>query len=225
MKDEDLVEVVNDTYTATVKGVEVLFTYLANLENYLAEKKRRLGLMQLTTAIAGDDIRQGDTVWLFMEEGYLVARRNKQTTASATAVESALRGEDVAVRNVTGIIDLSPGHLSLFSLPPAGAGGSKTAPVTLIRERIASVRADKIGVMDAVGKALLLKLSLPCDFEFSPISTALELLQKGFDVLLLGEKRDIHRVISRLEDYNAGAFAEISYTLHVFDGSQRVSSA
>jgi len=214
MREEGLIEVIDGTYRTTVKGIELLFSYLNDLDDYLQKKKRGLAIIKLSPAIAGDTIRKGDTVWLAIENGYVHAYTRRRTPASAEAAEDAQKGEDVAIRNVRGIIELSPGTIFLISLPSITEGGSKTAHLEKISELISEIAADKTGVTDIIGRVALEKVNLPYDFEYGAVQTALEMAQRGLNVILVGERREIQNAIAKIEEYNASALDEITYKHH-----------
>jgi len=219
MRGDGLVETVRGKYRATVKGVETLFSYLENLEKYLEEKKRKLNMMEYSVAIADEDIKEGEHVHLFMKNGYLHAARG-EGKAVAEAMETAKEGEDVAVRNIRGIIELAPGKIYLLMLPPATRGGSKKINVKEMRKFVEGLMADKIGVMDTIGRVAMEKAGLRIDFEFCAVDTAIEISQKGLNVLLAGEKKEIRYAISKIEEYNRESIEEIEYFVHDFSTTQ-----
>ncbi len=219
MREEGLIENVRGKYRATVKGVETLFSYLENLEKYLEEKKRRLNMMEYSIAIADDEIRKGDKVHLFMKEGYLHAAktvRDVKGKATAEAAHDAGKDEDVAVKKIKGIIELSLGRIYLIMLPSAIKGGSRKVNIEKIREFVEEVKADRIGVTDVIGKTVMKKAGIEMDFEFCAIDTAIEMAQKGLNVILAGEEKEIRYAVSKIEGHNAESIEEITYSLHDF---------
>lgn len=211
MREEGLIEIIEGKYKATVKGIEILFSYLDELDKYLHEKRQKLKMIKCSPAIAGEDISKGEKVFLKMENGYLYAYKNKKTLATAEAIENALKGEDVGVKNIEGIIDLSLGKIFLFSLPSITKGGSKKVNLEKLRKKLEEVKVDKTGITDIVGKIALEKLKKNYDFEFSPIQASIEIAQKGLNVALIGDEKEIKYVVSKIEEYNANAIDEIDY--------------
>ena len=216
MRKEGLMETSGGEYRVTIKGVEKIFSYLNNLDKYLEEKKEKLNMMEYCAAIAGDELKEGEKVYLFMEGGYLHAYRERKGGATAIAAENAMKGEDVAIKNITGLIELSPGKIHLFSLPPIKDGGSKGVDIKKLKKAMEEIKVDKIGIMDVVGKIALKKMNLKEDFEFCAIHTAIEMAQKGLNVILMGERKEIKYAISKIEDYNHNAMEEIEYKFHEF---------
>src|SRR5207247_9669478 len=62
---------------------------------------------------------------LFMEAGMLVAYGHRDSPSMGIANEDAAKGEDLAVRNLEGIIALRPGRILLARVPPTDEGGAK----------------------------------------------------------------------------------------------------
>jgi len=216
MREEGLIETSGGQYRVTMRGVEKIFSYLNNLDKYLKEKKEKLNMMEYSAAIAGEDIKKGEKVYLFMEKGHLHAYKRRRGEAKAIAAENALKGEDVAIKNITGLIKLSPGKIHLFSLPSIKDGGSKRVDMEKLKKIMEGIEADKRGAMDVVGKTVLKKMNLKEDFEFCAIHTAIEMAQRGLNVILMGEGKEIKYAISKIEEYNRNAIEEIEYEVHDF---------
>ena len=79
---------------------------------------------------------------------------------------------------------------------------------------ISEIAADKTGVTDIIGRVALEKVNLPYDFEYGAVQTALEMAQRGLNVILVGERREIQNAIAKIEEYNASALDEITYKHH-----------
>ena len=216
MKEEGIIEVIEGEYRATVKGVEKLFLHLSQLEKYMEEKRKKLNIIEICSAIAGNDIKKGEKVALFMSNGYLYAFVNKTSSSYAEAIENAKKGEDVAIKNIRGIIDLCLGKISLFSLPSAEKGGAKKVNSVKLKSKIEEINADRIGVMDIVGKVALDNAKIKYDFEFCPINSAIEACQRGLNVILVGEEKEMRHAISLIEEYNSNALDEIKYEVFYF---------
>ena len=71
-------------------------------------------------------------VRLFMDDGILYAHK-KEENATGVVLEDAIKDMDVSLTNLTGIIDMSVGHVTVINLPPIKNGGSKNSDFELIR--------------------------------------------------------------------------------------------
>src|SRR5439155_299767 len=78
--------------------------------------------IETTAAMAGNTIRNGNQVGLFMEGGMLVAFAGRSSPSSGVAVHDATKGELVAVRSLEGIVALRPGRIIIGRGSSRGAG-------------------------------------------------------------------------------------------------------
>ena len=76
-------------------------------------------------AIAKEDIEKGDTVGLFMKDGILYASHSNQS-ASATAISDAKAGEDVALGELNGMIELNVGNVLIITIPTISINTANT---------------------------------------------------------------------------------------------------
>lgn len=211
MREEGLIDIIEGKYKATFKGIETLFSYLNEIDAYLKNKKDKLNLIEGCSAIAGEDIKKDDKVSIFMENGYLYAYKSRKANATANAMEDARKGEDVLIKNIRGIINLQIGKIFLFSLPSANKGGAKKIDTKKLREKIEEIKADRIGIMDVIGKVAIEKAGLKYDIEFSPAQAAIEGVKRGLNIALLGEEKEVRRAIMKIEEYNANSIENIEY--------------
>lgn len=216
MREEGLIEIVGGKYKATIKGIEKLFSYINQLEKYIKDKRRKLNIMEYCSAIAGENIERGEKVFLFMKDGYLYAYTTKKSGATAEAIENAKEGEDIAIRNVRGIIKLDIGKIYIFSLPSILKGGSKIVNFEEVKEEMEKLDVKKIGILDIIGKVALNKMKKKYDIEYCPIQSAIEASQKGLNVLLVGGEEEAKYAIRKIEEYNENAIEKIKYEIFRF---------
>src|SRR2546428_9407517 len=81
-----------------------------------------MAFIETTAAIAGNTIRRGNKVGLFMEDGVLVAFTGRSSPSSGVAVHDATKGELLAVRSLEGIVALRPGRIIIGRVSPPAAG-------------------------------------------------------------------------------------------------------
>ncbi|MEM1513318.1 MAG: hypothetical protein QXW78_01550 [Candidatus Thermoplasmatota archaeon] len=210
MKAHGLVDMVGGKYRVTVKGIDEIFTYLSSIERYIEEKKKKLNIIRTCYAIAGNKIREGDRVALFMKNGYLYAYSRKSSSAYGIAIKNAKKGEDVIITGVEGIIDLSLGEIYLFSIP-SPEKEVKKLNFEKLKKKIQQINIDRIGIIGEIGKIVAGKAKIRYNFEFCPINSAIEAAQKGLNVALIGEENEIMKAILSIEEYNSKSVAEIKY--------------
>ncbi|MEM2934781.1 MAG: hypothetical protein QXF32_00230 [Candidatus Thermoplasmatota archaeon] len=212
MKACGLVDMVRGKYKVTVKGIDEIFTYLASVERYIEEKKKKLNIIRTCYAIAGNKISKGDRVALFMKDGYLYAYSRKNSSAYGIAIKNAKNGEDVIITGIEGIIDLSLGEIYLFPIS-SPEKEHKKINFEELRKKIQQINIDRVGIIGEIGKIVAGKAKIRYNFEFCPVNSAIEAAQKGLNVALIGEENEIMKAILSIEDYNSKSTAEIKYSL------------
>ncbi len=140
-------------------------------------------------AIAGEDLKKNDVVGLFMDDGILYAHK-KEENATGVVLEDAIKDMDVSLTNLTGIIDMSVGHVTVINLPPIKNGGSKNSDFELIRNVYENgarngEKIDKVAIAGTVARAVANKLELPIDIEFAAPQSTANAARKGLNVLAL----------------------------------------
>ena len=126
MVDEGLVDSHgHGRYNVTHNGVEWVLMNAEALETY-AHYVTHDVVQQVSvwTAIAAEDIAQGDVVGVYMEGGYLYASRKNQT-AMGEAAGDARKGQDIGVARLSGIIDHREGAIRVCKVPRIQRGGSR----------------------------------------------------------------------------------------------------
>ncbi len=78
----------------------------------------------------------------------------------------AKAGEDIGLRNLHGKVKMKQGKILIVKLPSIRKGGSRAVDLDKIRAFYEEFKPDRIGVMGAVGRAVLNKLNLKADLEF-----------------------------------------------------------
>ncbi|MGQ0798473.1 MAG: hypothetical protein ACT4OI_11545, partial [Methanobacteriota archaeon] len=122
---DGLLSTVEGEYRATKKGVGFLQGRFRELRAFVDRAGRTMAVVETTAAVAGSAIRPGDRVGLFMEDGFLVAHARRASPSTGIALHGASEGEDVAVRDLNGIVALRPGRIVVARLPAAQDGGSR----------------------------------------------------------------------------------------------------
>lgn len=211
MGEAGLVRRADRLYVATVKGVDTLHERFRELRDFVDRSSAEMRILDQVSALAGAPVQEGDRVGLFMEGGRLVAYPGRPASSHGRALREAGEGEDVAVVDLEGIVDLRPGRIVVVRLPGPGQGGTRTVNLEAAR-RLAKAHADaRVGAADLVGVALCRKLDLRPDFEFGAVAAAIEAAQRGVDVLLLASEGTAPEAVAAIEAANEGREARIAY--------------
>jgi len=214
---ENMIMKINGEYKLTHEGVEFLHKNFSELKEFLDTKIEDLDIINVCTAIADEDLRKGDEVYLIMNEGITIARKkmNKKPESKSTGaiLYDAKKGDDVAVVNLKGIIDYEYGNLTILTLPSTTEGGSQLVSNQRFEKLIAEQKPDKIAVFDLVGYNLLKKIGKKPDIEFYSLVSSLEAAQRGFSVMLLTSADSLSEVVSFIESNNSQTKNIIHYSV------------
>ena len=213
MKKEGFIQQIEGEYRATKKGIQFLHSNFLELKRFADSKMEGLDIIDVCAAIAKTDIKKGERVALFMEDGSLIARGNEKSSSTGIAMRDAVKGEDVPLKDLDGIIEHSMGKLYLVELPSAREGGSRAVSLDKIEEILMKTNPDKIGIGDIVAKSIMKKLGRKYDFEFAPIESSIEAVQRGLSVIFLGSGDKIGIAISIIQDFNSSSMDKIGYEM------------
>ena len=140
-------------------------------------------------AIAKEDLKKEDLVGLYMDSGVLYAHK-KEENATGIVMEDAEAEMDVSLTNLTGIIDMNVGEVTVIIVPTIKDGGSKASDLELINNVYnkgtnSGEEFDKIAVAGTVSRAIVNKLDMNVDIEFAAPQAAANAARKGLNVLAI----------------------------------------
>jgi predicted transcriptional regulator len=213
MKKEGMIQDIGREHRATKKGIEFLHSNFSELKKFVELRISELNIIDVCAAIAKTPIKEGDEIGLFMENGTLTAYSGKGSKSKGTALSDAEIDEDVAIRDLDGMVSLSPGKMHVVRLPSIREGGSSSVSVSWVNSLYNSLKPHKIGIMDVVSQAVAKKAGFKVDFQFAPLSASIEALEKGLSVMLFSSSDQINVVISNLEEINSTREDKINYEI------------
>jgi putative transcriptional regulator len=215
LKKEGFLEAGSDKadYRLTPKATAKLEADIKNLERYVTSIRREMKIERYFPAMATKPIKAGDRVGLMMKKGvlYAVAASNADAEAFGTAITDASRGEDVGLKDLQGKVKLRQGRILIVKLPSIRQGGSRTVDLAKVRKFYDEFKPDRIGVMGAVGRAILNKLGLKADVEFGISRAAALAASRGLNVFVLVVGRMVNRVIEEIDTANMKSAVDIIY--------------
>ena len=140
-------------------------------------------------AIASEDLTKDSVVGLYMSEGILYAH-NAEENATGVVLEDAKAGMDVALTNLTGLIDMTVGEATVINIPTIKEGGSKAADLGLIKDVYENgtkngAKIDKISVAGTISRVIADQLDLKVDIEFASPQATANAARKGLNVMAL----------------------------------------
>jgi len=208
-------------YRLTPKAIEKLREDAKNLERHVSIIINDLKIERVWPAMATQPIKAGDEVGLIMRDGILYAMAPNHTNAEAfgIAVTDASPGEDLGLRNLRGKVKLIQGKILIVKLPSIKEGGSRAVDLAKVHKLYEEFKPDRIGVMGAVGRAVLNKLGLKADLEFGITRASALAALRGLNVFVLVVGRMVNRMIEEIDMINIKHITDIIY--EVKDGRIR----
>jgi putative transcriptional regulator len=200
-------------YRLTAKATTKMHEDIRNLETYVVSIKHELKIERALPAISTMPVKAGQEVGIIMKEGimYTVAANDPNTEAKGIAMTDAKAGEDIGLRNLRGKVKLKQGKILIVKLPSIRKGGSRAVDLTKVREFYKEFKPDRIGVMGAVGRAVLNKMNLKADLEFGISNAAAIAASRGLNVFVLVVGRMVNRMIEEVDSINMKNAAEVIY--------------
>ena len=175
-------------YKITQKGIDKVKRDAISLRKYSDSVLETMNHYKtIWPAIATEDLKKDDIVGLFMDDGVLYAHK-KEENATGIVLEDAEANMDVSLTNLTGLIDMSVGEVTVINLPTIKEGGSRVCDLELIknvysRGTNSGEKIDKIAVAGTVARAIVNKLGLSIDIEYAAPQATANAARKGVNVL------------------------------------------
>jgi putative transcriptional regulator len=215
LTNEGLLEIGSDRadYRLTPKAITKLKEEVKNLESYVKTIKNQMKVEHAWIALATQPVKAGQQVGLITKEGifYTVPTNDPATEAVGIATNDANPGEDIGLKDLKGKVKLKQGKILIVKLPSIRKGGSRAADLTKIQAYIDEFKPDRIGVMGAVGRAVLNKLDLKADIEFGISHATAVAASRGLNVFVLVVGRMVNRMIQEIDSQNLRFAGDIIY--------------
>jgi putative transcriptional regulator len=188
----------NARYKITKRGIEKVKNEAVNLRKYADNVLDTMNTYKsVWPAIARENMKKGETVWLEMENGTLYAGKNKKS-AYAEVLKTASKGDDVALVKLGGTIQLKAGYVVIIQVPTINEGGSTVVDPERIME-VYNKGFDRIGIMGTVSRAVTTKLGIRTDFEFATPDATVAASKRGLTVLVFAVGKMNKSLIKKLE--------------------------
>lgn len=219
MEEEGLVERHGRTNKPTMLGFQFLQEHLQELGDFTFRAMREVNVINTCAALAGEALKEGDPVVLELEAGTIVARKGKWGPSTGVAAMDAKEGQDLAVRDLEGMLDHRPGSITIATLPSAVEGGTSVVDLDALKERLDGGSPRVVAVLDPVGLVAARKMGMEVAVRFGVDRAAVDAAMRGLDVLVLGGRETVGEVIEAVEAHNRTSEGRIEYsTLDVGKG-------
>lgn len=186
-------------YRVTKEGVDWLFQEAKSLRRFADHVTEDvLETLQEDAAIATEAVEQGEVVSLSLREGLLHATPGDDGPATGVATTDADAGTDVGITGFEGVIEMEPGTVTVFRVPPVRTGGSRGVDADALRE--SCEEADLI-VADGVEAVVALRrVDHPPAIDAAAGEAAAAAASRGRDVLVVVTSDEVGRVTDALRD-------------------------
>lgn len=201
LTDDGFVEIKEDSarYHITKRGIEKLKKEAFDLRKYADEVVETMNTYKsIWPAIAKEKLQSGEKIYLKMEKGTLYAGK-EETSAYAQVMNNAKKGEDVALTNLSGTIELKTGIITIIKLPPINNGGSRACNLNKIL-KIYKKGFDKVGIMGTVSKAVTTKTGISYDFDYATPHATVAAGKRGLNVLVFAVGKMVKSITKKLDD-------------------------
>lgn len=192
-------------YRITKEGVNWILESSRELQNYTHFVNKTITNISITPAIAATRLEKNQYAGLFMRDGLLHASANIETPARGTVVFSADEGEEVAISDIEGIIEMEIGTVTICKIPGIQYGGSRN--VDLNKLQVALNEKELIGAIGIESMMALKRLNVHPSFAYGVKEAALEAARSGLSSLIVCSEESTSSLIDVLEKEN------ISYEL------------
>jgi len=184
-------------YRVTKEGVDWLFQSASDVRRFAEHVTEDvLGSVQEDAAIATELIAEGETVSLSLVDGLLQAAPGDEGPATGVATMDAAAGEIVGVTGFEGVIDLDPGQVSVYQVPPIRSG----RPANHERLSAACDDADLIAAAGVEAVVALRDADVENVVHFAAGEIAADAASRGLNVVVVATTDEVGRVTDALRD-------------------------
>lgn len=188
-------------YRITKEGVEWLLESAAELKRYArVVMEEIISHVSVWSALADEEIEEGERVSLEMRNGLLYASRLREgIDASGVAISSAHVGEDVGVSDLKGLISLEEGKITVCKVPRVQLGGSRKVNLEMLA-KVVSNKDIKVGVLGLEALVSLRKVGREPEIIFGSKEAAIEGAYHGLSCVVISVDEQIPGLLNRLEN-------------------------
>jgi putative transcriptional regulator len=164
-------------YRLTSEGVNWVIRILRELREYDTIIERAITNISVCTAVAADDLIDGQTVGLEMRDGMLFATADVDKGARGIATSAAGAGNDVGVSSVEGIVPLEMSKVTILKLPHVQRGGSNAVAIETLKKQIGERKP--VGAIGIEAIVTLRKLGVSNIYAYGVTAAAIEAVKTG----------------------------------------------
>ena len=187
-------------YRITKEGVNWILEASRELQNYSNFVNKVITNISVSSALADTRLEKNQPAGLFMQDGLLHASEDTHTPARGTAVFPAEKGEEVAISNIEGIIEMETGTVTICKIAGIQHGGSRN--VDLSKLKVALSSKELIGAINIESIMTLRRLNIKPTFTYGVKEAMLEAARSGLSPLIICPEENTSSLIDILEKEN-----------------------
>ena len=164
-------------YRLTSEGVNWVIKILRELREYDILIERAITNISVCTAVAADDLLEGQTVGLEMKDGLLFAAADINKGARGIASANARAGEDVGVSSIEGIVQMKVGRVIILKIPGVQRGGFRVVDLERVKNEVSDRKL--VGAIGIEAMVALSKLGGKHFYAYGVAEAAIEAAKTG----------------------------------------------
>ncbi len=184
-------------YVVTQAGINFVLAIGKEMKEYLDHINKIVTNISIWAAIAKVDIKEGDQVALFMEDGILYASKDyKEGMSHATAVTTVKAGDDVGISDILGIVPLKTKKVRICRVPQVQDGGSSRISPNALRKA-----ADEADIVCAIGIeafVALKKINVEPYITYGVKSVVVEAARRGISPVVVCVESEVPSLLERM---------------------------
>ena len=186
-------------YRVTREGVDWLFRAADDVRRFADHVTGDvLGAMSEDAYVAAEDVEEGDTVSLYVEDGLLHAKPGSEGPATGIATTDAEAGTDVGVTSFEGVMELEPGSVTVLQVPSIRTGGSRAIADETIAD--ACEDADRVLATGVEAVVACRRAEVDPAITFAVGEVAADAAEHGLEVTVVATTDAVGRFTDALRD-------------------------
>lgn len=200
-------------HRVTAKGLQTLHEGVRQLRSAVDAVATPLAVIRVASAVAATKVKAGERVGLVMQDGELHARARVRAGSMGRALNDAEPGEEVVAADLTGLVELAPGRITVVALPSPMEGGVARVDVPRLRGMLKDLpRAHKVAALGTGARVLAARLG-EVHFDFAAERAAFNAAERGLDVRLFVTRDRLPEAMQAFEQGNAGTLKRVGVEL------------
>ena len=184
-------------YRVTKKGIEWVLERAQELKKYARFVMEDIvSHVSVATAIATENLAKGQKVTMWMENGLLYAGSGDGDVTGST-ISDAVKGEDVGVTGLKGMIGLSPVNITICKVPRVERGGSGSVDFEMLKKH--SRDKPYIAALGVEALISLRKINIEPNILFGAKESVVEAAFHGLSSLVVSVDEEVPSLLNRLE--------------------------